>query len=150
MISLVFKTKNRKIHTYPQTTYYGNSNYNPPVTPQIGFVGTSNHVSLAEATTRAAKLGISTPEWQRRDAIVRRKYAENTTWKFMDTFYPSRKDIYEEVGRCWFVGAVSSYKEIDHSEWPEDDKVLIFTARPCKGGEDFICNIELMSKTEPT
>lgn len=115
-----------------------------------GACALPTHTPLAEAITRAAKLGITTIEWQRRDAIVRRLYAENSTWKFMDSFYPSIKSHYDELGMCWMVGSVKSYKEIDHSEWPADDKPMIFSARPARGGTDFVCNLAFMSKEIPT
>jgi hypothetical protein len=77
-------------------------------------------------------------------------YAENSTWKFMDSFFPLFKKDYEELGMCHFVGAVSSYKEIDHNLWPEDDEVMIFTGRSAKAGSDFVCNLKYMCKQRPT
>ena len=119
----------------------------PPVAPARAL---PTHTTLAEATTRAAKIGITTVEWQRRDAVIRRLFSENDRWKFMDSFYPSIKEDYEELGMCWYIGAVSSYKEIDHNPWPEDDEVLIFTGRSAKSSQDFLCNLKYLSKERPT
>lgn len=127
----------------------------PQSAPAIGLPAPSGvsrvtHTPLAEAAIRASKIGISTEEWQRRDSIIRKLWSENTKWFFMDDFYPSSKKYYDEIGKCWYKGAVASYREIDHNKWPENDKVLIFSASPCKGGAEFVCNLEFMSKEVPT
>lgn len=119
----------------------------PPTAPARSL---PMHTTLAEATTRAAKQGITTIEWQRRDAVIRRLFSENDRWKFMDSFFPSIKEDYEELGMCWFIGAVSSYKEIDHLPWPEDDEVMIFSGRAAKNSNEFVCNLKYMSKERPT
>ena len=118
----------------------------PPVAPARSL---PTHTTLAEAATRAAKIGITTIEWQRRDAIVRRLFAENDRWKFMDPFFPSLKADYESMGMCWFIGATSSYKEIDHTPWPEDDEIMIFSGRAAKTNDEFVCNLKYMSKERP-
>lgn len=172
MISVIYKNPNRKFSnngyvpfhqqhrngqspwmdtkpTIPTTPPAGASVIQLPA-PETSSRALPLHTTLHEAVTRAARVGISTAEWQRRDAVVRRLFAENSTWRFMDSFYPLYKKDYEELGMCHFVGAVSSYKEIDHQPWPEDDEVMIFTGRSHKAGNDFVCNLKYMSKQRPT
>jgi hypothetical protein len=149
MISTIYRAKVPRIPKYKEYVPPTTTNHYPPVV-------THPTTPLAEAATRAAKLGITTIEWQRRDEHVRKLAREGSIkWGFMDEFYPCSKDYYAKYGKCVYIGSVHSYREIDHNEWPVDDNVMVFNARPIQAPIDgyqapFICNIDFMQKEPPT
>lgn len=157
MISLYFRNPS------PPKPHYNSYNrypivHTPPTTVAAQpstVIQTPQQTMLGIALQRASKLGITTIEWQRRDDIVRKLYSDSLPkWKFMDEFYPSSLEWYNRYGKCVYIGAVYSYAEIDHTPWPDDDSVMIFSARPLEPKEpkdavQFICNGHFMSKELP-
>lgn len=139
---------------YPNKYANGHKRYYPPAAPSRGAVVTYPfpQSQLSVAAIRAAKLNITTTEWQRRDGIVR-SMAYACKLQFMDTFYPPTLEDYIQYGRCVYLGKPSSYAEIDNEEWPVSDSPLIFSAQSL--GEDgekqnFFCNIAFIQKEMPT
>jgi len=130
------------------TSYPATPPYYPPQQQQSAHYGSQSQLSIA--ATRAAKIGITTAEWQRRDELVR-ALAKECTLEFMAPFYPSVYSEWLKRGRCVYVGKPSSYAEIDNDEWPENDNVLIFHARSMNGGDAsiFYCNLAFMSQEIP-
>lgn len=109
----------------------------------------SNQSALSVAATRAAKIGITTAEWQRRDELVK-ALAKECTLDFMSPFYPSVFSEWVKRGKCVYLGKPSSYAEIDTDEWPKNDNVLIFHARSMTGDQSiFHCNLAFMSQELP-
>ena len=143
----------------PISNYTGQQPYIPPYTrvDQQGKPGityfSKGFTPLSVAATRAAKIGISTNEWQRRDEIVRR-ISDKCELIFMDQFYPSTKAFYEQYGKCAFLSKPGSYEYVDKEDWPESDDPMIFTVRPLapKDGNQghIFCNLAFMRKDEPT
>ena len=146
MISIKYTNPNPRYKPYqvyqqqPVKSYY-----QPPAVVQT---------QLSIAAIRAAKVGITTDEWQRRDAIVR-ALSEECKWAFMDQFYPFNLEYYRKYGKCVFVNKAKTYQDLDHDDWPANDTPLIFTARALApiDTEDrapFICNLGFMQKDIPT
>lgn len=138
---------------YPNKYDTGYKRYAPPVVVVPPKVTTYPfpHTHLAQATVRAARLNITTMEWQRRDAIVRKMSGE-CKLQFMDTFYPPSLDDYITYGKCVYLGKPTSYAECDGDEWPTNDSPLLFSAQSL--GEDgeknnFFCNLAFMQKEMP-
>lgn len=152
MISETYpNTYNTASKRYPTVTYV------PPSRPNWqhnhkGYTGQQHQPTqsaLSIAAMRAAKLGISTAEWQRRDDLVK-KLAAECKMNFMDTFYPSIFDEWVKRGKCVYLGKPSTYAEIDADTWPANDNVLVFSARSIDGDTTpFVCNLKFMTPEVP-
>ena len=153
MISEVYPNKHQSAcKRYPTVTYvppsHGNWQHN-----NKGYTGQQQQhptqSALSIAAMRAAKLGISTAEWQRRDELVK-KLAAECKMNFMDTFYPSIYDEWVKRGKCVYLGKPASYSEIDADLWPANDNVLVFSARSLDGDTTpFVCNFKFMTPEVP-
>jgi len=82
--------------------------------------------ALSHATTRAAKIGISTDEYLRRSEIVKQQVRE-CPFRTNDIIYPPTKEEMHKYGKCLVVGRILSYGEIDHDTWPSSDLPFILT-----------------------
>ncbi len=157
MITQIFKNPRAKREVHKTHTTYPTVYTPPPTTPpNSSTLALPPVVPLATVTVRAAKIGISIEEWQRRDAIVRREALRaRGVWTFMDTVYPYSIAEYQKMGTCSYMGCVYSYMEIDQSDWPEDDDVFAFNIRPINPRSQeysglLICNFAYMRKEPPT
>jgi len=87
---------------------------------------------------RAAKIGISLLEWERRDKLIKDQISK-AKFKFGDTVYPASQENMDMYGRCLVVNVIDSYKQCDHIErWPETDIPWMYTLKPLqpsKGNE---------------
>lgn len=140
---------------YPNKYDNGVKRYVPPITyiPNTPKVTTYPYPStqLSQAAIRAAKINITTIEWQRRDEIVR-AMARQCNLNFMDTFYPPTLDDYIKYGKCVYLGKAQAYAEIDTDDWPKTDSPLIFSAQSLNDdGEksNFCCNLAFIQKEMP-
>lgn len=128
----------------PKPVYY------PPVqqqtiltTSKTPFEDTPSYVAMA--TTRAAKLGISTEEWLRRDKIVRAE-AQKCNLRVGDSFYPFSKEGYELYGHCHIQSMALSYQHMDGPEEEWRETPYLITARSAKANGTFFCTIGYMVK----
>ena len=138
---------------YPNKYDTGYKRYHsPPVTHNpLPTVYPFPHTTLSVAVVRAARLNISTMEWQRRDAIIR-KLAAECKYNFMDTFYPPTLEDYITYGKCVYIGKPTTYAECDGDEWPVNDAPLLFSAQSLGDDgqkENFFCNLGFMQKEMP-
>ena len=140
---------------YPNKYDNGYKRYSPPVVPahsqHRGNTYPFPQSQLSLAAIRPAKLNITTMEWQRRDAIIRRM-AHECKLTFMDTFYPPTLEDYITYGKCVYVGKPVSYAECDSEEWPLNDSPLLFSAKSLNENgetENFLCNLAFMQKDMP-
>ena len=145
MISQIYPNKYETGHKRYYTPPVVVPHHKPPV------IYPFPHTALAQATVRAARLNITTMEWQRRDAIVRKMSGE-CKYNFMDVFYPPTLDDYITYGKCVYLGKPQSYAECDGDEWPTNDAPLLFSAQSL--GDDgeknnFFCNLAFMQKEMP-
>jgi hypothetical protein len=157
MITQIFKNPRAKRETYKTHTTYPTVYTPPPTNTSTSTpLALPPVVPLATVAVRAAKIGISSEEWQRRDAIVRREAVRaRSVWTFMDNVYPYSIEEYQKMGVCSYMGCVYSYMEIDSSDWPEDDDVFAFNIRPINPRSEeysglMICNFAYMRKEPPT